>query len=47
VFALARGEVLDVEAALDAAVLLGALRDAQAAQVPALMARLAQMLSRL
>ncbi|HEV8321178.1 MAG TPA: four helix bundle protein [Myxococcota bacterium] len=47
VFALARGEVLEAEAALDVAVLFGAIGDAEAAPVRALMARLGQMLSRL
>jgi four helix bundle protein len=47
VFALARGEVLEAEAALDVAVLFGAIGDAEVAPVRGLMARLGQMLSRL
>jgi hypothetical protein len=47
VFAVARGEVLEAEAALDVAVLFGAIGDGEAARVRGLMARLGQMLSRL
>jgi len=47
VFAIARGEACEAAAALDVAVLFGALTSAEAAPARALLVRLGQMLTRL